>query len=51
MIDASPVETLDSAAVKLRRLGAYIEMGQPARLLAEGAGCCGAGGGKNGAIE
>ncbi len=34
MIDASPAETLEDAAVKLRRLGAYIEMGQPARLLA-----------------
>ncbi len=27
-------ETLQDTAVKLRRLGAYIEMGQPARLLA-----------------
>ena len=34
MIDASPVETLEDAAVKLRRLGAYVEGGQPARLLA-----------------
>ena len=34
MIDASPAETLEDAAVKLRRLGAYIEEGQPARLLA-----------------
>ncbi len=34
MIDASPAETLEDAAVKLRRLGAYIEQGQPARLLA-----------------
>ena len=34
MIDASPAETLADAAVKLRRLGAYIEEGQPARLLA-----------------
>ncbi len=33
-IDASPAETLEDAAVKLRRLGAYIEQGQPARLLA-----------------
>ncbi len=34
MIDASPAETLEDAAVKLRRLEAYIERGQPARLLA-----------------
>jgi hypothetical protein len=34
MIDASPAVTLEDAAVKLRRLGAYIEQGQPARLLA-----------------
>ena len=34
MIDASPAETLQDAAVKLRRLGAYVESGQPARLLA-----------------
>ena len=34
MIDASPAETLQDAAVKLRRLGAYIEQGPPARLLA-----------------
>ena len=34
MIDSSPAETLEDAAVKLRRLGAYIEQGQPARLLA-----------------
>ena len=34
LIDASPAETLADAAVKLRRLGAYIEQGQPARLLA-----------------
>ncbi len=34
MIDGSPAETLEDAAVKLRRLGAYIEQGQPARLLA-----------------
>jgi hypothetical protein len=27
-------ETLQDAAVKLRRLGAYVEQGQPARLLA-----------------
>ncbi len=33
-IDTSPAETLEDAAVKLRRLGAYIEEGQPARLLA-----------------
>jgi hypothetical protein len=26
--------TLEDAAVKLRRLGAYVERGQPARLLA-----------------
>ncbi len=34
MIDASPAVTLKDAAVKLRRLGAYVERGQPARLLA-----------------
>jgi len=34
LIHASPAETLEDAAVKLRRLGAYIEQGQPARLLA-----------------
>ncbi len=34
MIDVSPAETLEDAAVKLRRLGAYVERGQPARLLA-----------------
>ncbi len=33
-IDATPAETLEDAAVKLRRLGAYVESGQPARLLA-----------------
>ena len=34
LIDTSPAETLEDAAVKLRRLGAYVEGGQPARLLA-----------------
>jgi DNA-binding ferritin-like protein len=34
MIDTSPAETLEDAAVKLRRLEAYVERGQPARLLA-----------------
>ena len=34
MIDASPAVTLEGAAVKLRRLEAYVERGQPARLLA-----------------
>ena len=34
MIDTSPAETLQDAAVKLRRLDAYVERGQPARLLA-----------------
>jgi len=34
VIDTSPAETLEDAAVKLRRLGAYIKEGQPARLLA-----------------
>ncbi len=33
-IDVSPAETLEDAAVKLGRLGAYIEQGLPARLLA-----------------
>ncbi len=34
MIDMRPAETLEDAAVKVRRLGAYVERGQPARLLA-----------------
>jgi hypothetical protein len=34
LIDTSPAETLEDAAVKLRRLGPYIEGGAPARLLA-----------------
>jgi hypothetical protein len=34
VIDASPAETLEDAAVKLRRLEAYVDRGQPARLLA-----------------
>jgi hypothetical protein len=34
LIDTSPAETLEDAAVKLRRLGAYYWQGQPARLLA-----------------
>jgi hypothetical protein len=34
LIDSAPAETLQDAAVKLRRLEAYIEQGQPARLLA-----------------
>ena len=34
MIDASPAETLEDAAVKLRRLSAYVDRGPPARLLA-----------------
>ena len=33
-IDSAPAETLEDAVVKLRRLGAYVEEGQPARLLA-----------------
>lgn len=33
-IDASPAETLQDAAVKLRRLGAYVEGPMPMRLLA-----------------
>ena len=33
LIDSSPAETLEDAAVKLRRLGTYIEQGPPARLL------------------
>ncbi len=44
MIDTSPAETQEDAAVKLRRLGAYVERGQPARLLAGALGavriCC-----------
>ena len=34
LIDTSPAETLEDAAVKLRRLSAYVDRGQPARLLA-----------------
>ena len=34
MIDTSPAETLEDSAEKLRRLGAYVDGGQPARLLA-----------------
>ncbi len=34
MIDTGPALTLEDAAVKLRRLGAYVERGPPARLLA-----------------
>ncbi len=34
LIDTRPAETLEDAAVKLRRLGAYVDKGQPARLLA-----------------
>ncbi len=34
MIDTSPAETLQDAAVKLRRLSAYVDKGPPARLLA-----------------
>ena len=34
LIDASPAETLEDAAVKLRRLGASVDRGQPTRLLA-----------------
>ncbi len=37
-IDTSPAETLEDAAVKLTRLGAYVEQGQPARLLAAALG-------------
>ena len=33
MIDASPAETLQDAAVKLRRLSAYVEDARPMRLL------------------
>ena len=36
MIDASPAETLEDAAVKLRRLSVYLEGPRPMRLL-EGA--------------
>jgi hypothetical protein len=32
-IDASPTETLQDAAVKLRRLSAYVEVPMPMRLL------------------
>ncbi len=34
MIDMRPAETLEDAAVKLRRLSAYVDRGQSARLLA-----------------
>ncbi len=33
-IDAAPAETLQDAAVKLRRLSAYVEEPRPMRLLA-----------------
>ena len=33
-IDASPTKTLQDAAVKLRRLSAYVEEARPMRLLA-----------------
>ena len=33
-IDAGPAETLEDAAVKLRRLSAYVEDARPMRLLA-----------------
>ena len=33
-IDVGPVENLQDAAVKLRRLGAYVEDARPMRLLA-----------------
>jgi hypothetical protein len=36
MIDTGPTETLEDAAVKLRRLGAYVERGQPARRICSG---------------
>jgi hypothetical protein len=38
LIATSPAETLEDAAVKLRRLGAYIEQGQQAWLLAAALG-------------
>ncbi len=34
MIDMGPAETLEDAAVKLRRLSAYVEGQRPTRLLA-----------------
>ncbi len=34
MIDAGPAETIQDAAVKLRRLSAYVEESRPLRLLA-----------------
>ena len=34
LIDSAGAETLEDAAVKFRRLSAYVEEGQPARLLA-----------------
>jgi hypothetical protein len=33
MIDTRPAESLEDAAVKLRRLGAYVEDARPMRLL------------------
>jgi exonuclease VII large subunit len=38
MIDTTLAETLQDTAVKLRRLSAYVEQGQPARLLAGAVG-------------
>ncbi len=41
-IDNSPAETLQDAAVKLRRLGAYVDKGQPAvAVIREGQPCTG----------
>ena len=34
LIDTSPAETLEDAAVKLRRLSAYVEDARPMNLLA-----------------
>ena len=42
-IDTTPAESLEDAAVKLRRLGAYVDEGQPARLLAGALGAVEAG--------
>ena len=50
MIDTTPAETLEDAAVKLRRLSAYVDGGQPARLLAGALGGRGEGGGAGAAV-
>ncbi len=42
MIETGPAETLEDAAVKLRRLSAYVEESRPMRLLGSEASFCAA---------